>query len=311
MLARTLGVSAHSTTRFSRTRDRSKKESTLCSDYNEDRGVRATDIVHTVGVTLEELYTGKRKKFEIQRNVICDECDGCGLDKEATKENGVLQFSMEQMVEQGCAVCSGTGTRIIHFGDIPTLSLPAKHSVLSGLTHNKAMLVSHPIRKSTTCVHCKGSGKITVTKPTTTTIRPRCSKCNGNRTVPVKSIVRLHVVPGMPSEHRLIFRGQGDEDYFSATSGDLVFNLKQKDHPVFKRSGDHLLLEKKLTSQEAANGFSFNLCHLDGRVLHVVSNHGIDTLLPDGEIKVIKNEGMPIQGTERRGDLIIRFIVEK
>jgi len=63
------------------------------------RGPRkGEDIAFRLGVPLKDLYNGNVKKLKINKNVICDECDGRGSKSEgATKK---------------CASCRGQGVRI-------------------------------------------------------------------------------------------------------------------------------------------------------------------------------------------------------
>ena len=37
---------------------------------------KGKDVVHQMGVTLEELYNGSVRKLALQKNVICDSCEG-------------------------------------------------------------------------------------------------------------------------------------------------------------------------------------------------------------------------------------------
>lgn len=34
------------------------------------------NVVHQLGVTLEEMYSGSTRKLGLQKNVICEKCDG-------------------------------------------------------------------------------------------------------------------------------------------------------------------------------------------------------------------------------------------
>ena len=45
--------------------------------------------------------------------------------------------------------------------------------------------------------------------------------------------------------------------------------LEPKPHKTFKRVGNDLILDKDITLQEALTGFSFDVNHLDERVLQV------------------------------------------
>ncbi|KAJ8674835.1 hypothetical protein QAD02_010621 [Eretmocerus hayati] len=58
---------------------------------------KGQDVIHQLSVSLEELYKGTVRKLALQKNVICDKCDGIGGKKDA--------------VEQ-CSACHGTGCRV-------------------------------------------------------------------------------------------------------------------------------------------------------------------------------------------------------
>lgn len=58
---------------------------------------RGKDVVHQLSVSLEELYNGAVRKLALQKNVICDKCEGRGGKKGA----------MEQ-----CGTCRGTGMQV-------------------------------------------------------------------------------------------------------------------------------------------------------------------------------------------------------
>lgn len=59
------------------------------------------DLVHQMAVTLEELYNGSVRKLALQKNLICDKCEGRGGKKGAIEK---------------CQTCRGTGyeTKIQH-----------------------------------------------------------------------------------------------------------------------------------------------------------------------------------------------------
>ena len=40
------------------------------------RAQRGKDVIHQLGVTLEELYNGSLRKLALQKNVVCDKCEG-------------------------------------------------------------------------------------------------------------------------------------------------------------------------------------------------------------------------------------------
>lgn len=47
-----------------------------------------------------------------------------------------------------------------------------------------------------------------------------------------------------------------------------------QEHPVFRRKGADLVIEKNLTLVESLCGFDFSITHMDNRSLRVKSNPG-------------------------------------
>ncbi|TFK26374.1 DnaJ-domain-containing protein [Coprinopsis marcescibilis] len=91
-------------------------------------GPRKTkDLVHRVGVTLEDLYKGKVTKLALTRNVICVKCKGKGGKDGAVKtcnncSGRGVKITLRQMgpmiqqIQSPCDECSGTG-EIINMRD--------------------------------------------------------------------------------------------------------------------------------------------------------------------------------------------------
>lgn len=88
------------------------------------REKRGKDVIHQLGVTLEDLYNGTTRKLALQKNVICDKCEGRGGKKGAVekcttcKGSGhqviINQFGagMYQQIHTTCRECEGQGERI-------------------------------------------------------------------------------------------------------------------------------------------------------------------------------------------------------
>jgi len=113
----------------------------------------------------------------------------------------------------------------------------------------------------------------------------------------------------MKHNEKIVFTEEGDQ-HPDTTPGDVVVILKKKKHPLFTRTPDgcHLILEKKLTLVEALTEFTFNVPHLDGRVLHVTSRP--NTVYKTDMVQAIRNEGMPLRGDVfTRGHLYIKVEV--
>lgn len=84
-------------------------------------GPRKTkDLVHRVGITLEELYKGKTTKLALTRNVICAKCKGRGGKEGANRScltcsGRGIKITLRQMgpmiqqIQSTCDECNGTG----------------------------------------------------------------------------------------------------------------------------------------------------------------------------------------------------------
>ncbi|XP_015111729.1 dnaJ homolog subfamily A member 1 [Diachasma alloeum] len=61
---------------------------------SRNRRYKGDNVVHRLSVSLEELYKGTTRKLALQKNVICDKCEGYGGKKGSAQQ---------------CSTCHGTG----------------------------------------------------------------------------------------------------------------------------------------------------------------------------------------------------------
>jgi len=180
---------------------------------------------------------------------------------------------------QTCGACKGQGIRII--------------------SQQMGMMIQ---QIQTHCNECKGKGQIIKDKD-------RCQKCSGAKVVPEEKQIEVHIDRGMQSGQRINFYGEGEQEP-GLEPGDIVIVLKEKTDDKtepFKRHNDDLIYEHKITLVEALTGYNIILKHLDDRYLHISSDK--HTIIKPGDIKVVKNEGMPIHKQSFKGDLLIHFDV--
>jgi len=153
------------------------------------------------------------------------------------------------------------------------------------------------------CTECQGKGEIIDNKD-------RCATCNGKKTVEEEKIIEVYVDKGMREGQKITFSGEGDQAPEISTPGDIVVVLKLKQNdPVFERTGEDLVMTKKINLIESLTGFEFTVTHLDDRVLVVKTKEG-EVTTPN-QIRVIPNEGMPKHKNPYvKGNLYIKFNVE-
>merc|ERR1719270_2919561 len=89
------------------------------------RGPRRTkNLVHQLSVSLEDMYNGTVRKLALQKNVICDGCEGIGGKPGAVQKcpncrgTGMqvriqqLGPGMMQQIQSMCGECHGEGERV-------------------------------------------------------------------------------------------------------------------------------------------------------------------------------------------------------
>tara|TARA_B110000285_G_scaffold3774_1_gene3953 strand:+ start:31 stop:1218 length:1188 start_codon:yes stop_codon:yes gene_type:complete len=216
-------------------------------------------------VTLEEMFSGKTKKFKIGRKRICKTCDGIGGEKEGVKQ---------------CDTCNGQGR--IHI----------RRSVGPGMIQQMVQM----------CPKCHG--KCSIILP-----QFRCKTCHGKKTVIENKICMVEIAPGAANGSSIKLYQEGDAEP-GKLPGDIVFKLKQTDHPIFKRNENDLHIMKNISLIEALDNHSFVLTHLDNRTLFVKTGGPQDILQPNA-IRCIPNEGMPFPHAPlQKGKLIIHYNIQ-
>ena len=173
---------------------------------------------------------------------------------------------------------------------------------------------------SSTCSTCGGSGVVLRRhSPQPGYIvqqQVRCPTCKGTGYLLTKGwLLRkqeetLDVFIDKGSKHgeKIKFRDKGNMQP-GCTTGDFCIVLEQQKHPVFKRKGADLLIQKQMPLVDALCGFNFELEHLDGRKIIVESKPG--EVVRDESVMVLKGEGFPVKGDAgANGDLFVEFTLD-
>ncbi|XP_057949193.1 uncharacterized protein LOC131144511 [Malania oleifera] len=122
----------------------------------------------------------------------------------------------------------------------------------------------------------------------------------------VEEILAIDIKPGWKKGTKITFPKKGNQEP-GVGPGDLIFVVDEKPHPVFKRDGNDLMINQRITLLEALTGKTLTLTTLDGRSLTIPVT---DIVKPGYEV-VVPNEGMPISKEPRKkGNLRIKFDVK-
>ncbi|KAK8627323.1 hypothetical protein V6N13_134936 [Hibiscus sabdariffa] len=119
----------------------------------------------------------------------------------------------------------------------------------------------------------------------------------------VDEILKIDIKPGWKKGTKITFPEKGNHEP-GFTPSDLIFVIDEKPHAVFKRDGNDLIVNQKISLVEALTGSTLSLTTLDGRTLTVP----VMEIVKPGHEVVIPNEGMPIsKDPSKKGQLKIKF----
>lgn len=119
-------------------------------------------------------------------------------------------------------------------------------------------------------------------------------------------ILTITVKKGWKPNTRITFPEEGDQGPNNVPA-DIVFIVKDKQHPRFRREGINLVHTAKVPLGKALTSCTVDIHTLDDRMLHIP----INDIIKPGYKKVVPKEGMPVStDPTQRGDLIIEFDIE-
>ena len=180
------------------------------------------------------------------------------------------------------------------------------------------------VGEADTCKHCNGSGIIRQRRVfgpgMVQEVQSPCHHCGGHgknyKFNNEKTTVDINILPGSSSDTKIRCQGLGNE-IPGCDTGDVVFSLDVEKHKTFARKGDNLFLKLRISLLEALTGSSFDITHLDGRIISIGSNKdsiiGVsgESCLGSLPFRCIPSEGMPIlHKNGEKGSLLIAFIIE-
>jgi DnaJ-class molecular chaperone len=153
------------------------------------------------------------------------------------------------------------------------------------------------------CEHCKGVGR---------RVKTECVECKGVRFVAQQRTVEVVIEPGMRPGESIIFPGECSDQLEYDEAGDLHILLVQahEEGAAFVRMDanlDTLITDVSIGMCDALVGTTVK------RTGHPGYANGLEIVLPagviNGQVVKIAEEGMPLRGTGRKGDLHVHVKV--
>ena len=147
------------------------------------------------------------------------------------------------------------------------------------------------------CQGCRGTGKI---------VKTPCKNCNGKGYIKLTKRFDISIPAGIDNMQNIIHRGQGNAGRNGGPAGDLIVEVRVKEHNFFTRSGNNVFCEIPISFAEAALGAEIDVPTLDGKTEKFTIPEGTQT----GTSFTLKGKGIPDLNSKRKGDIIFTVIVE-
>jgi molecular chaperone DnaJ len=149
---------------------------------------------------------------------------------------------------------------------------------------------------STTCGQCRGECMI---------ISDPCPKCQGQGRIRKAESLAVKIPPGVDNGSRLKLRNEGEAGYGGGPQGDLYVVIHVKEHEMFVRQDNDVIIEAPISFPQAAVGTEIEVPTLEGKVkLKIPSG------TQSGKILRLKGKGIVDLHGYGRGDQLIKVIVE-
>jgi molecular chaperone DnaJ len=149
---------------------------------------------------------------------------------------------------------------------------------------------------STTCGQCRGEG-IMIADP--------CTKCQGQGRIRKPVSLSVRIPPGVDNGSRLKLRSEGEAGLATGAPGDLYVVVHVKEHPLFVRQDNDVVIEVPVSFPQAALGADLEVPTLDGKI-----KLKLPAGTQSGKIFRLKGKGFADLHGYGRGDQLVRIAVE-
>jgi molecular chaperone DnaJ len=147
----------------------------------------------------------------------------------------------------------------------------------------------------TTCDRCGGEGRI-VDKP--------CHHCRGTGREVRRRKLQVRIPAGVESGSQIRVSGEGEMGLYGGGRGNVYIVLNVKEHPLFRRDGDRILLDLDVSFAQAALGDELQIPTLEGE-----KGLKIPPGTQSGHVFALKKLGVPHLRGGGRGDMIVQVNV--
>ena len=245
------------------------------------------DIFGDFGSVFEGFFGGGGRRSARSN----EPCQGANLryDLEISFQEAVFGTKQEISFthDETCTTCSGTGgAKGSSRKTCPTCQGAGQVRRSAGF-----FSVAQP------CPACHGAGSV---------IDNPCNDCNGTGVKAKKRKIIVTIPAGVDDGKRIAIPRQGNVGRNGGAPGDLFVFIHVKPHESFERSGQDLYCAIPVTVPQAALGTDLYVTALDGKKIKVKIPAGVQ----NGKLLRLKDEGVPIINSNKKGDLYIKVIIQ-
>lgn len=211
------------------------------------------------------------------------------VDLELTLEEVAtgVKKTIELRRAERCTDCAGSGAR----------PGTGKHRCSACGGHGQIVRSQGFFQLRQTCPTCRGQGEI---------VDDPCPKCSGRGTVAKDAPITLTIPAGIESGHTERISGHGEPGENGGPPGDLVVVLHVKEHDVFTRYGDDLLMQTRVSFRQAVMGDEIDIPTITGETVAMRIPPGTQP----GEKLRIRSQGLPRVDGYGRGNLVVQIQVD-
>jgi molecular chaperone DnaJ len=211
------------------------------------------------------------------------------VDLELTLEEVAtgVKKTIELRRPERCAACEGSGAK----------PGSQKRTCKTCAGHGQVVRQQGFFQLRQTCPTCNGAGS---------SIDDPCTKCHGRGAIPKDAPITLTIPAGIESGHTERIAGQGEPGDGGGPPGDLVVVLHVKEHDVYTRFGDDLLMQTRITFRQAVMGDEIEIPTITGEQVAMQIPAGTQP----GEKLRVRNHGLPRGDGYGRGNLVVQVQVD-
>ena len=146
------------------------------------------------------------------------------------------------------------------------------------------------------CGTCRGEGKI-ISQP--------CSHCRGAGREQRMRRMEVSIPAGIDDGTQIRLTGEGEPGTNGGRAGDLYVSVRVKTHEFFQRQGNDILYTMPINVAQAALGAKLKI-----PTLELDADLEVPAGTQTGEVFRLNGKGVPHLRSSRRGDHLVRVIVE-